>query len=76
MHLAAGRLREQRKNKGHRQSEAAEQLGVHLNTLSRWETGDVPTSLDHFLSLADYLEVTCDDLRSLLFDPAPAAKAA
>lgn len=55
-------LRERRKQKGHTQAEAAEFLGVHPITFSRWECGLRPKA-DQVFKIADYLGINVEQLR-------------
>lgn len=64
----ARRLRELRKKAGLTQDELAECVGVHLNTISRWENGiDTPKTFK-IKRLAEALHVSEADL---LNDPQP-----
>lgn len=53
-----------RKLKKLSQEELAEQVGVSRQTLSKWETGESLPDIEKAKLLADYLEVTLDDLLS------------
>ena len=44
------------------QEELAERLGIHVNTLVRWERGDRVPTADKLKELADALETTSDYL--------------
>ncbi len=58
----AERLKALRKKAGLTQEELAEYVGVHLNTVSRWENDiDTPKTL-HIKKLAQALNVTDDEL--------------
>lgn len=53
----AKRLRESRGELGLTQGSLAERVGVHLVTLSRWESGISPESVDVIEKLSDALNV-------------------
>ncbi len=53
-----------RKMKKLSQEELAEQVGVSRQTLSKWETGESLPDIEKAKTLADFLEVTLDDLLS------------
>ncbi len=53
-----------RKMKKLSQEELAEQVGVSRQTLSKWETGESLPDIEKAKILADFLEVTLDDLLS------------
>ena len=58
----AQRLRRLRKKAGFSQEELAFRIGVHLNTVSRWEKGvDLPKTLK-FKKLAEILNISEDEL--------------
>lgn len=56
-------LRELRRGRGLTQQQIAEEFGVTVRTVSRWETGSNLPDIDLLLLLADYYEV---DLKELL----------
>lgn len=56
-------LRELRKGKGLTQQQLADEFGVTVRTVSRWETGSNLPDIDLLMLLADYYEV---DLKELL----------
>ena len=58
----AARLRTIRMEKGAKQREVAEYLGVHLRTYQLYEEGKNEPSLAKLVALADYFQVTLDDL--------------
>ena len=60
MTIFTERLKELRKNKGLKQQEIAELLGVKRNTYSDWENGKTEPSFENLIKLADLLEVTLD----------------
>ena len=60
MTIFTERLKELRKNKGLKQREIAELLGVKQNTYSDWENGKTEPSFENLIKLADLLEVTLD----------------
>ena len=49
-----------RKNKGLKQQEIAELLGVKQNTYSDWENGKTDPSFENLVKLADLLDVSLD----------------
>ena len=53
-----------RKLKKLSQEELAEQVGVSRQTLSKWETGESLPDIEKAKILADFLEVSLDDLLS------------
>ena len=60
MTIFTERLKELRKNKGLKQQEIAELLGIKRNTYSDWENGKTEPSFENLIKLADLLEVTLD----------------
>ena len=52
------------RKKKYTQEELAERLGVHVNTLVRWERGDRIPTADKLKALADVLETTPSELLS------------
>ena len=60
MTIFTERLKELRKNKGLKQQEIAELLGVKRNAYSDWENGKTEPSFENLIKLADLLEVTLD----------------
>ncbi len=56
------RLRALRKKSGLNQEELAERVGVHLNTISRWENGDDAPKMAFTRKLAQALDVPEEDL--------------
>jgi len=58
-------MRDKREQLGLTQVEAAAQIGVHRMTLSNWERGLRP-NLDQLFKVADWADVTTDELRSYL----------
>lgn len=56
-------LRELRRGRGLTQQQIAEEFGVTVRTVSRWETGSNLPDIDLLMLLADYYEV---DLKELL----------
>ena len=55
-------LKELRTMKGLGQKELADALGTTSKTISHWETGYSEPSILQLIMLADYFEVTLDDL--------------
>lgn len=60
MTIFSKRLKKLRKNKGLKQQELAEILGIKRNTYSDWENGKTEPSFENLLKLADLLEVSLD----------------
>ena len=56
------RLKELREEKGMKQDELAEKVGVTQGAISQWESGAVKPSFDNIKKLAAALEVTIDEL--------------
>ena len=56
------RLRELRKARGISQLKLAMDLHTSQNTISRYETGEREPGLKELIQLADYFDVTLDDL--------------
>lgn len=44
------------------QKQLAERLNISLKTISHWETGYSEPSINQLIQLADYFDVTIDDL--------------
>ena len=51
-----------RKAKGIGQTELAETLNVSAKSVSHWETGYTEPSVSQLISLADYFDVSLDEL--------------
>jgi transcriptional regulator with XRE-family HTH domain len=66
----AGRLRELREAMGWSQQELGERVGLHMQTVSRFERGTLKPTWEVVLALADVLGVNC-----LAFCQEPAAPA-
>ncbi len=58
----AGNLCFLRKQHGMEQTDLADLLGVKVSTVSKYESGKVPASVDKLLILSDYFGVTLDQL--------------
>lgn len=58
------RLKELRKNKGLTQEELASKLYVSRTTISKWESGNGYPSIDILKSLANFFEISIDELIS------------
>ena len=56
------RIKELRKRKGLSQSILAEQIGVHVKTISKAERGIIGLSVDNLLILAEYFSTSIDYL--------------
>jgi transcriptional regulator with XRE-family HTH domain len=55
-------VKDVRKKRGHRQTDAAESVGVVESTWRSYERGQLPT-VDNLYRVADYLGMTADELR-------------
>ena len=62
MTIFSERIKRLRKNKGLKQQELAEILGIKRNTYSDWENGKREPSYENLVKLADLLEVSLDSL--------------
>ena len=60
MTIFSERIKRLRKNKGLKQQELAEILGIKRNTYSDWENGKTEPSFENLIKLADLLEVSLD----------------
>ena len=60
MTIFSERIKRLRKNKGLKQQELAEILGIKRNTYSDWENGKTEPSFENLIKLADLLEVSID----------------
>ena len=58
------KLQELRKNRGLTQEELAEALYVSRTAISKWESGRGYPSIDSLKAIANYFDVTIDDLLS------------
>lgn len=62
MTIFSERIKRLRKNKGLKQQELAEILGIKRNTYSDWENGKTEPSFENLIKLADLFEVSLDCL--------------
>lgn len=60
MTIFSKRLKKLRKNKGLKQQELAEILGIKRNTYSDWENGKTEPRFDNLVKLADFFNVSLD----------------
>lgn len=60
MSIFGDNIKRLRKNKGLKQQEIAELLGVKRNTYSDWENGKTEPSFENLVKLADLLDVSLD----------------
>ena len=60
MTIFSERLKRLRKNKGLKQQEIADILGVKRNTYSDWENGKTEPSFGNLVKLADFFDVSLD----------------
>lgn len=58
----AENLKSLRKFKGIGQSVLAEALSISIKTVSHWETGYTEPSITQLIQLAEYFEITIDEL--------------
>lgn len=62
--LLVERLKTARTDKGLKQQDVAEQLGIKANTISNWEKGRTEPDIDTFVKLCDIYEIDCASLLS------------
>ena len=62
MHNLGKELRYQRKVNKLSQRDVAKVLGVGANAVSRWEVGDNTPSIYELIALADFYEISLDEL--------------
>lgn len=62
--LLVERLKEARNNKGLKQQEVANQLGIKANTISNWEKGRTEPDIDTFVKLCQIYQIDCAALLS------------
>lgn len=60
MSIFGDNIKRLRKNKGLKQQEIAELLGVKRNTYSDWENGKREPSFENLVKLADLFDVSLD----------------
>lgn len=60
MSVFGDNIKRLRKNKGLKQQELAEILGIKRNTYSDWENGKTEPSFDNLVKLADFFNVPLD----------------
>ena len=60
MSIFGDNIKRLRKNKGLKQQEIAELLGVKRNTYSDWENGKTDPSFENLVKLADLFDVSLD----------------
>lgn len=60
MSIFGDNIKRLRKNKGLKQQEIAELLGVKRNTYSDWENGKTEPSFDNLFKLADFFDISLD----------------
>lgn len=60
MSIFGDNIKRLRKNKGLKQREIAELLGVKRNTYSDWENAKTEPSFENLVKLADLLDVSLD----------------
>ncbi|WP_261027594.1 helix-turn-helix transcriptional regulator [Streptococcus mitis] len=60
MTIFSKRLKKLRKNKGLKQQQIADEIGVNRGSYSNWEKGKREPSFENLLKLADLLEVSLD----------------
>ena len=58
MSIFGDNIKRLRKNKGLKQQEIAELLGVKRNTYSDWENGKTEPSFDNLFKLADFFDIS------------------
>lgn len=62
--LLINRLKNARMDRGLKQQEVAEQLGIKANTISNWEKGRTEPDIDTFVKLCDIYQIDCASLLS------------
>lgn len=60
MSIFGDNIKRLRKNKGLKQQELAEILGIKRNTYSDWENGKTEPSFENLVKLADLFDVSLD----------------
>lgn len=60
MTIFSKRLKKLRKNRGLKQQELEEILGIKRNTYSDWENGKTEPRFDNLVKLADFFNVSLD----------------
>lgn len=60
MSIFGDNIKRLRKNKGLKQQELAEILGISQKSYSHWENGKTEPSFENLVKLADLLEVSLD----------------
>ena len=63
------RMKKLRQDAGYTQKDFAEKIGVHVQTLKRYETGDSIPKFKPAIAIATVLNVSCDYLCGLSNDP-------
>ena len=58
----ADNLKNLRKEQKIGQKELAESMSISVKTVSHWETGYTEPSINQLISLANFFEITIDDL--------------
>ncbi|MBR4992480.1 MAG: helix-turn-helix transcriptional regulator [Clostridia bacterium] len=56
------RLRDLREDRDLKQTDIAEMLGIHQTVYSRYERGHQTIPLEHLVKLAEFYQVSVDDL--------------
>lgn len=62
MHNYGDALRYQRESAGLNQSELAKALGTSHQNINRWENGSVIPNIDYCIQLADFYDISLDEL--------------
>jgi transcriptional regulator with XRE-family HTH domain len=62
--LLVSRLKSARMDKGLKQQDVAERLGIKANTISNWEKGRTEPDIDTFIKLCDIYQIDCASLLS------------
>lgn len=65
--LLVERLKNARNNKGLKQQEVADQLGIKANTISNWEKGRTEPDIDTFIKLCQIYQIDCAALLSDIY---------
>lgn len=60
--MIAGNIKEQRLKRKLTQKEVADGMGKHIRRIQQWENGEFVPSLDVVIDMADFYNITIDEL--------------